>query len=499
MSPEPPADPPPDRVPGVEVDPEPDERSRPDLEPDAEPDPTRVTDGLAAAWSLDEMGGGVAHDVSGTSPPLVLAVDFGPGAAWEPGSYHASSPARLQSPQPAGALIAAVRESDAFTLEAWMTPDGTEQTGPARILSISSSPTARNVTLAQEGTQLRLRLRTTSTGDNGLPEVSTGDGVLTGELAHVSLTRDPAGAVHIYVNGAVVLSDSIGGALDGWDDMPMILANEATGDRPWLGALHLAAVYARALSPAEVQANFAAGPDAELPLATPDPAPEPDGPEPGAGCITGSDPLGYTVTPQDPSRTFALPLEDGAVYSRLEVQYTFQPADWGGSCYNPVYSSPKSVPQFHSLLSIQRGMHWCKGGSILDISARGPGKNQLVVKTHWQDPPHSGSGCGQSQEFEPMPTIKKALDPNTKHTIEVVYDTAANLVEVTVDGQLYSGAPLAAAWIKPVASHPIALRLSLPEWLECYDANGAHTDAAACCWIPSVGWTFEDLTYTVCP
>lgn len=39
------------------------------------------------------------------------------------------------------------------------------------------------------------------------------------------------------------------------------LGNEGTGDRPWLGRIHLVALYDRALSPEEIARNFRLGPD----------------------------------------------------------------------------------------------------------------------------------------------------------------------------------------------------------------------------------------------
>jgi len=500
--PAPPADPRPQPDPRPDTEPEPEPEPEPDVEPEPEPDPVvpeRNHVGLLAAWSLDEPSGSMAYDNSTAEPPLDLAVLSGPAGAWGDGAYAASAPARLQSSGPANAITQAIAASGALTLEAWITPQTNAQSGPARILSLSQSPTARNVTLAQDGTQLRLRLRTSTTDKNGVPEFSTPDGAIGADLTHIAVTRDAAGAVVVYVDGQVAATTTIAGDLHGWAPMPVVLANEATGDRPWLGKLHLAAIYDRALSSDEIAQNHAAGPDAALPNPTPQALPDPpDEPEVDPDCIVGFDPLNYEATPSTPSKTLALPLEPGVTYSRLELEYSFQPADWGGNCYNPVYSPPKSVPQFHTLLSLQRGMHWCKGGSLLGISARGPGKNQLRVQTHWKDPPHTGSGCGQSEEFEPIPTIKKALDPGSMHHVRVVYDTAASLVEVTIDGQTYTGTPLPGTTITPLASHPIAVRLSLPEWLECYDASGNHTDAAACCWIPSVGWTFQDLEYRVC-
>ena len=52
----------------------------------------------------------------------------------------------------------------------------------------------------------------------------------------------------------------VAGSLANWSgDFRLLLANERTGDRPWRGELHLAAVYDRALSAAEVAQNFKAG------------------------------------------------------------------------------------------------------------------------------------------------------------------------------------------------------------------------------------------------
>jgi hypothetical protein len=48
--------------------------------------------------------------------------------------------------------------------------------------------------------------------------------------------------------------------------MPLLLANELSEDRPWLGVLHLAAVYSRALAPGEVVHNYEAGFAVEEPV-----------------------------------------------------------------------------------------------------------------------------------------------------------------------------------------------------------------------------------------
>jgi hypothetical protein len=70
----------------------------------------------------------------------------------------------------------------------------------------------------------------------------------------------------MYVNGTPQGSQVIPGSLSNWNDrFPLILANEPSGDRPWLGTFHLAAIYGRALSSEEVEQNFEAGSSASVP------------------------------------------------------------------------------------------------------------------------------------------------------------------------------------------------------------------------------------------
>ena len=89
----------------------------------------------------------------------------------------------------------------------WIEPANVNQDGPARILSISASKTARNVTLGQGlyGTQAPdvyiTRLRTSQTSVNGLPPVVTPAGAATTALTHVAYTRRADGLAILYVNG----------------------------------------------------------------------------------------------------------------------------------------------------------------------------------------------------------------------------------------------------------------------------------------------------------
>ena len=78
---------------------------------------------------------------------------------------------------------------------------------------------------------------------------------------HLVATYDK-GAVSVFVDG--ILVDEVAfepGSLGGWDaSLPLLIGNEATLNRPFKGDTFMVALYARALSPAEVAQNHEAGP-----------------------------------------------------------------------------------------------------------------------------------------------------------------------------------------------------------------------------------------------
>ena len=101
-----------------------------------------------------------------------------------------------------------------------------------------------------------MRLTTT-----GIRQLSRSPGTATTGLTHVVYTRNQSGTTRIFLNGQAQSGGKVSGNLGNWqNDFRLVVANEATGDRPWLGELHLVAVYSRALSNREVTQNFNAGP-----------------------------------------------------------------------------------------------------------------------------------------------------------------------------------------------------------------------------------------------
>jgi len=226
----------------------------------------RATGGLVALYSLEEGRGTIVNDVSGNGRPLNLRLRDGSAARWVPGGLAIRSRATVGSAGPATKIIEACRKTNEITIEAWIKPANTRQGGPARIVSLSHDPYKRNFTLGQERGNYNVRLRTTRTGENGMnPSLSSKSGV-TDRLSHVVYTRNRSGKARVYVDGQVKGSGAITGDLGNWDGgFRLALANELTSDRPWLGELHLVAIYSRALEPAEVVQNHRAGPEGKTP------------------------------------------------------------------------------------------------------------------------------------------------------------------------------------------------------------------------------------------
>ena len=120
------------------------------------------------------------------------------------------------------------------------------------------------MTLGQDGKRYDVRLRTTSTSTNGIPSTASPDAAVQTRLTHVVYTRDRAGNARVYIDGKQGASRKIAGDCSNWNDnFRLVLANESTGDRPWLGELHLVAIYGRPLTPREVEQNHEAGSGAQ--------------------------------------------------------------------------------------------------------------------------------------------------------------------------------------------------------------------------------------------
>ena len=159
-------------------------------------------------------------------------------------------------------ITTACQVTNEITLEAWVTPANLTQSGPARIFTVSAAVWTRNLMLGQDnGDDYLARLRTSNTDDNGFPELQVANSV-TLSLTHVVFTRQSDGNESLYLDGTQAGSGVRSGDFSNWaSDFNLALGREFnTGDRAWLGTIHMIAVYDRALSPAEVTHNYDAGP-----------------------------------------------------------------------------------------------------------------------------------------------------------------------------------------------------------------------------------------------
>ena len=223
---------------------------------------TRVTANQLVLYSFEEGSGKRVYDVSGFGTPLDLIVEDEAAISWiAGGGLEINSSTVIKSAGAARKVIDAVKASNELTIESWITPANTTQSGPARIVTLSKDTGYRNFTLGQQSDAYDVRLRTTYTSDNGTPSLRTSNVVLTNQLTHVVYTRDVFGAIKLYMDGALVASGTEGGDCSVWDNYyALALANELTGDRPWLGTYYMVAIFDRAINQAEVNQNFAAGP-----------------------------------------------------------------------------------------------------------------------------------------------------------------------------------------------------------------------------------------------
>ncbi len=231
--------------------------------------PSRVSEGLVVLYEFGEGAGSVVGDSSGVGVPLDLSVADPGSVSWSSGGLSVDAATVISSGGPATKVADAVGASGELTVEAWVDPAEGEQSGPARIVSSSLDPFARNFLLGQGAwgslpdDVFAARVRS-GLSVGGTPTVFSPSGSVSGGLSHVVLTRAASGVRTLFVDGVAVSSDTRGGSLANWDrGFPLSLANTADGTRPWRGEFRLVSIYGRALDGSEVEQNHQAGPDGD--------------------------------------------------------------------------------------------------------------------------------------------------------------------------------------------------------------------------------------------
>jgi hypothetical protein len=229
---------------------------------------SRYESNVIALYEFQTGNGGIAYDTSGVDPAadLTLAGQQGTDYEWVGGwgimfkTPMAKAQASTTTSRKLHQLITSTGE---YSIEAWVIPGNVTQED-ARIVSYSGSTTARNFTMGQTMYSYDFFGRSTATGQNGTPLLSTDDDDqrLQAALQHVVMTFDPVNGRRIYVNGEFTgdVDAAGGGTLGDWDNsFALVLGNEVSSNRPWSGVVRLVAIHNRALSLQQVQQNFAAG------------------------------------------------------------------------------------------------------------------------------------------------------------------------------------------------------------------------------------------------
>jgi hypothetical protein len=227
--------------------------------------PQKTTSNLIALYTFKEGTGETIHDISGIEPAVDLRIADTSATHWTAGGLSIDSVTEIRSTANADKINNAIASANALSAEAWLKPANTNQSGPARIVSLSHDPRYRNFTLGQSATRFSVRLHTTTNSENGTPEFQTPLDTATTELTHVVFTWDVSSQrASIYVNGQLASqSETIFTGDLSFTPYELVLANEINIDdnspRIWLGEMFLVALYDRALNQDEILQHYDAG------------------------------------------------------------------------------------------------------------------------------------------------------------------------------------------------------------------------------------------------
>jgi hypothetical protein len=140
-----------------------------------------------------------------------------------------------------------------------------EQTGPARIMTLSLDPGRRDFTIGQEAADLILRLRTPVSSLNGTvdhaPAARVPNVFRSMQWLTIGLRVEP-GLLELSVDGQVAARRSLpADPFENWNpSFAFALGNELTYNRPWLGEIRRAVVRA-----GNSEVDYAKSPELETP------------------------------------------------------------------------------------------------------------------------------------------------------------------------------------------------------------------------------------------
>lgn len=222
--------------------------------------PARSLEGLIAYYTFQTGKGNQVLDRSGFGDPLHLRLETSreDSVSWRSDQgIRFLQRARLQS-KPAGKIVTACKRSKALTVEAWIHPAKTDQSGPARIVTLSKGSSVTNFTLGQQGNHFVVRTATSKSSS----ELEASRFLIRTKLTHLVLTVSPHGNRCLWIDGKPMAQDRVGVDFSKWSpNLCLGLADDPSGEnRFWQGTFHLVAIYARALSEQEISRHYSVGP-----------------------------------------------------------------------------------------------------------------------------------------------------------------------------------------------------------------------------------------------
>jgi hypothetical protein len=143
----------------------------------------------------------------------------------------------LQSHEPPDWVIDAIQDNE-LSVSLIIQPYTSDQTGPARILSISKDHYNRNLTVGHEGHDLVVRLRRSAESPNGLPPYVLSDVFVEAGIRNIviSIRQD---SLRVWIDNVMMIDEALPTfALASWDSgFFLALGNELTWERSWLGEI----------------------------------------------------------------------------------------------------------------------------------------------------------------------------------------------------------------------------------------------------------------------
>ena len=220
----------------------------------------RVRDGLVALYGFGSLDGARVSDRSGFLEPADLKLDDPDAVRLTEGSLKIDQPTRVRSRERVAKIADLVRVSGELTVEAWIEPAARAEATRAGIVMISNATDQHNFALVQLRDRFEARFRTSKTDTGEAPPIRSPKASAGPALTHLAFTRDRTGRARIFLNGAIAAEHTIAGSSSDWEKTTLVIGNGPHGQMPWLGSVHLVAVYGRDLLGEEVTRNFRAGP-----------------------------------------------------------------------------------------------------------------------------------------------------------------------------------------------------------------------------------------------